>query len=403
MCGANTYEVHLSAGAGCGGWRLGREIGSGAYGVVHFATGPGGAVAAVKVCRRDSIGDERYGRELRGAKLYSAIPPQEGLVRMMELIEEPWGFCSVMELADDEFGRGLSDAQAYRPKTLAAVIEGEKALPLSESVDLGVTLARGLVVLQRHHLLHRDIKPGNVVYIGGRPALSDPGLVVEDSKAVSLVGTPGYVPPENFTAAAGDIYSLGRTLKAASFGRRVEDLDRGPAQEADTGSKFFPAWWRIINKATDEDPRRRYRSAKALLRDLEGLRRRMLLASLIGSRAAKVAAAVVALGAAAAIAFALVAARHATVDAARSSAEGKAALTATYERAIRGSLGSILSEERINEMAQKAAAGEEARLTPAEQGAFRKHIGLDDLMEGLNDLKDPKDPKGSADDIQILQ
>jgi len=261
----------------CGGWRLDREIGRGAYGVVYIAANGKGERAAVKVCRRDDIGDERYVRELRGAKLYGAIPPQEGLVRIREFTEKPWGFYVVMDLADDEFGRGFSGSAAYRPKTLASVVDGEKALPLGECVKLGITLAKGLVALQRHHLLHRDIKPGNVIYVEGRPALSDMGLVVEESEAASLVGTPGYVPPENFIGASGDVYSLGLTLKAASFGRRVEDVDKGPALEADTGAKFFPAWWRILNKATDPTPSRRYQSAKALQKELAGLRIRMVV------------------------------------------------------------------------------------------------------------------------------
>ena len=271
----------------CGAWRLDQEIGRGAYGVVYLAAGAGGERAAVKVCRREDIGDERFARELRGAKLYRAIPPQEGLVRMRELVETEWGFYTVMDLADDEFasdsaassGRAASPFAAasgvYRPKTLAHVIEGEKALPLKESVSLALSLAKGLDVLQRHHLLHRDIKPGNVLYVKGQPVLSDPGLLVEESDAASLVGTPGYVPPENFTEAASDIYSLGLTLKAASFGRQVEDLDKGPSMEADTGTALFPAWWRILNKATDPTPSRRYQSAKALLRDLKSLRLRM--------------------------------------------------------------------------------------------------------------------------------
>lgn len=255
----------------CGDWRLVREIGRGAYGVVYLAERAAGDRAAVKVCRREDIGDERYERELRGAKLYSAIPPQEGLVRMREFAEAPWGFYAVMDLADDEFGEESPKAASYHPKTLAKVIAGEKALPLKECATLGISLAKGLVALQRHHLLHRDIKPGNVIYIRGRPVLSDPGLVVEGSEAVSRVGTPSYVPPEGFTNDTGDIYSLGLTLKAASFGRRIEDLDKGPAIEADTGAKFFPAWWRMLNKATDENPRLRYQSAKALLKDLKSL------------------------------------------------------------------------------------------------------------------------------------
>ena len=267
----------------CGEWQLEREIGQGAYGVVYLAVGSGGARAAVKVCRRDAVGDERYARELRGAKLYRAIPPQEGLVRMWNLVETEWGFYTVMDLADDEFGGSQEGSSGYRPKTLARVIEGEKALPLKECVQLALSLAKGLAALQRHHLLHRDIKPANVLYVKGRPVLADPGLLVDESEAASLVGTPGYVPPEKFTEAASDIYSLGLTLKAASFGRKLEDLDKGPALEADTGVKLFPAWWRILNKATDPTPSRRYQSAKALLKDLKLLRLRMSVTSVIRS------------------------------------------------------------------------------------------------------------------------
>lgn len=267
----------------CGSWRLRREIGHGAYGVVYLAVAPDGECAAVKVCRRDAVDPERYSRELRGAKLYRAIPPQEGLVRMRTLAETDWGFYAVMDLADDEFERTEGSFESYRPKTLASVIKGEKALPLKDCVNLAISLSKGLAALQRHHLLHRDIKPANVIYVGGRPVLSDPGLIVEESEATSLVGTPGYVPPEKFTDAASDIYSLGLTLKAASFGRQIEDLDKGPAMEAETGAAHFPSWWRILNKATDPVQSRRYQSAKALLKDMESLRVRLSMTAVFGS------------------------------------------------------------------------------------------------------------------------
>lgn len=290
----NTENIEASdASEKCGGWRLLREIGRGAYGVVYLAEESDGRLAAVKVCRRDGTEGARYQRELRGAKLYMSVSASEGLVGMREVVEEAWGFYSVMDLADDEFDRAEVEPESYRPKTLAKVIEGEKALPLKECVRLGIALANGLAALQRHHLLHRDIKPGNVIYIDGKPVLSDPGLLVEEAQATSLVGTPGYVPPEKFTDSASDIYSLGLTLKAASFGRRVEDLDKGPAQEADTGARFFPAWWRILNKATDPDTSRRYRSAKALLKDLLALRRKAAVMSIAKARVTKTALALV--------------------------------------------------------------------------------------------------------------
>ena len=256
----------------CGTWTLGREIGRGAAGVVYLATDFEGKFAAVKVCLREELGDVRYERELRGAKLYKRIPPSEGLVRLLGFGECEWGFYTAMELADDEFG--AHPGVGYRPKTLSSVIAGEKALSVKESLKLGLALAKGLVTLQRHHLLHRDIKPGNVIFVRGRLVLSDPGLLVEESEAASLVGTPGYVPPENFVGAGGDVYSLGLTLKAASFGRPVEELAMGPTLEADTGSPLFPKWWCILNRATHPDATKRYRSAKALLMDLQLLRLR---------------------------------------------------------------------------------------------------------------------------------
>ena len=48
---------------------------------------------------------------------------------------------------------------------------------------LACSLANGLAALQRRHLLHRDIKPGNVLYVKGRPVLSDPGLIIEETEA----------------------------------------------------------------------------------------------------------------------------------------------------------------------------------------------------------------------------
>ncbi len=261
----------------CGVWKLEREIGRGAYGIVYSAHGPDGKAAAVKLCRRESISPDRYACELRGARLYQTISADTGLLRLLDVKECDWGFYSVMELADDEFGNRPGECGEYRPKTLSRIISGEKALPLPESIKLGIALAQGLVTLQRHHLLHRDIKPGNVIYVRGKPVLSDFGLLIEEVEAVSLVGTPGYVPPENFTDSSSDVYSLGLTLKAASFGRSIDEIGLGPTLEADTAHPLFPAWWRILNKATHPDQNRRYHSAKALLNDLKALHLKAIL------------------------------------------------------------------------------------------------------------------------------
>ncbi len=355
----------------CGEWRLDREIGRGAYGIVYLAEGADGAWAAVKVCRRADIGDEHYSRELRGAKLYSAISPQEGLLCMHELAETPWGFYVVMDLADDEFDRESPIVESYRPKTLASVIVGEKALPLGECVKLGISLAKGLVALQRHHLLHRDIKPGNVIYVEGRPALSDPGLVVEESEAASLVGTPGYVPPENFTAAPGDVYSLGLTLKAASFGRSIEDIDKGPAIVADTGARFFPAWWRILNKATDPTPSRRYQSAKALLSDLENLSRKISLSPIIESRVAQFAFALSVLAFIAVVVTFYISGKRMKEDLASRSAENRSLVKDLNRRA---SENKLLTDNIVRQTAEIKSLKEDLSKQTAEIKPLRKDL-----------------------------
>ena len=359
----------------CGDWRLEREIGQGAYGVVYLAVGPGGERAAVKVCRREAVGDERHERELRGAKLYRTIPPQEGLVRMRELVETEWGFYTVMDLADDEFGGPQEATSGYRPKTLAKVIEGEKALPLKECVRLGIALAKGLTGLQRHHLLHRDIKPGNVLYVGGRSVLSDPGLVVEESVAVSTVGTPGYLPPERkFTDSSGDIYSLGLTLKAASFGRKLEDLDKGPALEADTSSAGFPAWWKILNKATALEPSRRYQSAKALLKDLKSLRHRLAVAAI--TRSWMFYAAMVIFAASVVVSLYMASGRQAQKAA-------RDARVALLRNALRQTFDGI-SEERLSAMVEK----EEKELEREEQPQKRTGKNAEPDSKPLTDIKE---------------
>lgn len=397
----------------CGSWRLEREIGHGAYGVVYLAFSPDGEPAAVKVCRRDAVDPERYSRELRGAKLYRAIPSHEGLVRMRTFAETEWGFYAVMDLADDEFGRIEVPIESYRPKTLASVIKGEKALPLKECVNLAIFLARGLAALQLHHLLHRDIKPANVLYVCGRPVLSDPGLVVDESEAVSFVGTPGYVPPEKFTDAASDVYSLGLTLKAASFGRQIEDIDKGPAVEADTSAAQFSAWWRILNKATDPTPSRRYQSAKALLKELDALQRRIVIYSIARSRIAKVLISLFAIAVVAAVVFLAFSAkdadnqRRADMDALlqKATEEARASL---MRSAYHGTFDGISEEELsfLVDIDRRETFG--GIVSEEEKNKARKirskYLGIDKTLGGMKDSLEEirRHNESLTNDIQTL-
>ena len=252
-----------------------REIGRGKYGVVMLANYLG-EYYALKVVRRpeDAGDDPAYARERRGVRTILRLPPLKGLIRIHAFAEATDGreFAYVMDLADPELdGVGPADND-YRPRTLASVIDAEVALPLAECVEIGITLATVLAELQRNHVIHRDVKPANIVFIKGRAVLADVGLAADVRDASSIVGTPGYAPPERQGSPAGDVFSLGKTLYRISTGRQPNEEGLPPCTEADIDAPFFWKWMVILSKATARDPAQRYRSAKGLLRDLRRLR-----------------------------------------------------------------------------------------------------------------------------------
>jgi len=252
-----------------------REIGAGAHGAVFLADGPDGRVA-LKVCLRpeDPGRAADWERERRGWSLFSRIPPHPGLIRVFATGVTPGEavFWVAMEIADPE--PGIDADEDYRPLTLASVAEAEVALPLDRCLRIGERLASALEHLQRHHLLHRDVKPGNVLFVQGKPVLADAGLVVHDHEAASLVGTPGYEPPEHHGTPRGDVFSLGRTLWRIGTGRAPEEAGFAPCAEADTSDPDFWRFLAIVGKATSPAPERRYRSAKAIRKEIARLRRR---------------------------------------------------------------------------------------------------------------------------------
>jgi serine/threonine protein kinase len=255
-------------------FRVLREIGSGAHGSIYLAEGPFGRVA-LKVCPRPEAPERQadWERERRGWRLLTAIPRHPGLVRVLDSGDDPGGaFWVAMELADPE-EEAASDAESYRPLTLASVAAAETALPLSKCLSIGLRLASALEHLQRHHLLHRDVKPGNILFVGGRPVIADAGLVVDVREAASSVGTPGYVPPENHGSPQGDVFSLGRTLWRIATGRPPEEAGSAPCAEADTSDPDFRDFLAIVERAMSVVPERRYRSAKAMRKALVRLQR----------------------------------------------------------------------------------------------------------------------------------
>jgi serine/threonine protein kinase len=202
-------------------------IASGAYGEVWLARNAVGTLRAVKIVRRDRHATaESFEREFKGLQKFEPVSrSHDGLVDILTLglLPEGAGFYYVMELADQARPgphlvaadvRGLTsfpptnpshgsereseppDVGCYEARTLRADLKARGALPAEDVIALGLELTAALAHLHAHGLVHRDVKPSNILFIGGESKLADAGLVAAVDDARSLVGTAGYIAPE---------------------------------------------------------------------------------------------------------------------------------------------------------------------------------------------------------------
>ena len=255
-------------------YELIRLIGGGSYGDVWLARGITGAFRAVKIVWRDRFSDPRpFAREFEGITRFAAVslrePSQLALLHAGR--DDALGmFYYVMELADDaERGRAV-EPESYRPLTLREVHAKRGRLPAAEVVALGVALARALASLHAAGLVHRDVKPSNVIFVGGVPKLADVGLVTAAStEQVTFVGTEGFVPPEGPGAPAADVFSLGKLLYELATGLDRNDFPRlPPALDTWPDRKAFLELNEVLLRACEGDARRRFAEAGALLDEL---------------------------------------------------------------------------------------------------------------------------------------
>jgi serine/threonine protein kinase/tetratricopeptide (TPR) repeat protein len=170
---------------------------------------------------------------------------------------------------------------------------GSEPMPLRKAAELMVKLARTLDYAHQHGVLHRDVKPGNILLDAkGEPHLTDFGLarLAEAESTVTrtmeVLGTPSYMAPEQAVGknarvtSATDIYGVGAVFYQLLTGhppfaggttyetvRLV--LDTEPRQPRLWNSKVNRDLATICLKCLEKDPQRRYSSALALAEDLE--------------------------------------------------------------------------------------------------------------------------------------
>ena len=250
-----------------------RLIGGGASGEVWLARNVLGTYRAVKIVYEKTPGHKHpFGGEFDGVMKFEPISRQhDGLVDILHVGgggAAGYFYC-VMELADDiATGQNINPEQ-YLPRTLAHDLAGHRRLPVGECIRLGATIASALGFLHRHGLIHRDIKPGNIIFVNGFPKLADTGLVAGMSEPSSYVGTEGFIAPEGPGTIQADIYSLGKVLYEISTGRDRNDYPELPANlEDNREGRDLIQFNKIVVKACRADPWQRYKSADELMTTL---------------------------------------------------------------------------------------------------------------------------------------
>ncbi|GAA3829345.1 hypothetical protein GCM10023083_72900 [Streptomyces phyllanthi] len=203
-----------------GRYRLAEPVGQGGMGRVWRAADEMlDRPVAVKELRLDGPAEEedprtRRERALREARASARID-HPGVVRVYDVAEEYDRLWIVMEFVD--------------APSLEKVVVENGPLGVRETARVGLALAEALRRVHAAGVLHRDIKPGNVLLgPGRRVVLTDFGIAaLHDARALTragvLIGSPEYIPPERATSRptgpAADLWALGATLCTALTGR----------------------------------------------------------------------------------------------------------------------------------------------------------------------------------------
>ncbi|GLY78879.1 WD40 repeat domain-containing serine/threonine protein kinase [Actinoallomurus iriomotensis] len=201
-----------------GPYRLEGRVGAGGMGQVYLGTSPGGRKVAVKVIQP----------ELANAPQFRAR-----FTREVEAARRVGGFHTAHVVDADPGAEAPWLVTAFIPgPTLQEAVKQRGPLPPEAAARLGAGLAEGLAAIHQCGLVHRDLKPGNIIMADDGPRIIDFGVArALDATSLtatgSVIGTYAYMSPEQIRAdrtdPASDVFSLGSVLVFAATGRSPFD------------------------------------------------------------------------------------------------------------------------------------------------------------------------------------
>ncbi|WP_433539437.1 protein kinase domain-containing protein [Streptosporangium sandarakinum] len=197
-----------------GSYRLHARLGGGGMGEVFLGRSPGGRLVAVKVVRPELAGNSDFRRRFASE---------------VDAARKVGGFYTAQVVDADTDAVRPWLATAYIPgHSLHQAVDEHGPLPLESAAVLGAGLAEGLAAVHACGMVHRDLKPGNVILAEDGPRLIDFGIAraldaTSHTQTSTVLGTAAFMSPEQAMAREvgppSDVFSLGCVLAFTVTGR----------------------------------------------------------------------------------------------------------------------------------------------------------------------------------------
>ncbi|MBQ9200516.1 MAG: Stk1 family PASTA domain-containing Ser/Thr kinase [Lachnospiraceae bacterium] len=228
---------------------------------------------AIKMLKPEFVNDKNFVTKFRIEAQASAGLAHPNIVNVYDVTEDDGIYFIVMELVE-----GI---------TLKEYIDQNGRLPMDKAIDFSIQIASALEIAHENHIIHRDIKPQNIlVSKNGNLKVTDFGIAKAASSNTLTSGAMGsvhYISPEQarggYSDERSDIYSLGITMYEMVTGRVPFEGDNNVSvalmhiqNDMISPREYYPdiyaSFEKIILKATQKKPERRYLTASALIADL---------------------------------------------------------------------------------------------------------------------------------------